>query len=189
MSLNWLDIILLIAVSVSVVEGVARGFARVGIGFAAALAGVILGIWCYGTVAYFFLPYVSSEGIANFIGFIVVFLVCLAAGALVGRGLAALFKWAGLNWLDRLAGAGFGFLRGIVFAIAIVLAIVAFAPNKPPTTVVGSYYAPYLIEAANVCVAMAPRELKDGFYESYGKVKDLWADALNKRKRLPEAEI
>ena len=74
--------------------------------------------------------------------------------------------------------------------IAIVLAIVAFAPNKPPASVVQSYYAPYLIEAANVCVAMAPRELKDGFNESYGKVKELWAEALKKgKRRLPEAEI
>ncbi len=118
-----------------------------------------------------------------------VFIACLVAGALLSKALATLFRWVGLGWLDRLAGAGFGFLRGTVVAIAVVLAVVAFAPRKPPKSVVRSYYAPYLIEAANVCVAMAPREVKDGFYESYAKVKDLWADAVKKRQRLPEAEI
>ncbi|MCP5112303.1 MAG: CvpA family protein [bacterium] len=189
MSLNWLDIVLIIIVGASVVEGISKGFARVGIGFAAALVGVVLGIWLYGTVAYFLLPYVSSKGIANFIGFVVVFAGCLVAGGLLSKTLATLFKWVGLSWLDRLAGAGFGFLRGTVVAIAVVLAVVAFAPTKPPKSVVRSYYAPYLIEAANVCVAMAPREVKDGFYESYAKVKGLWSDALKRRQRLPEAEI
>lgn len=189
MNLNWLDIFLLIVVAASVAEGIVKGLARSGIGLAAAVAGVILGIWFYGTVAYFFLPFVSSPGIANFIGFVLVFLLCLVTGALVAKLIAVLFKWAGLTWLDRLLGGAFGFLRGVVAAIAIVLAIVAFSPRRPPGSVVGSYYASYLIEAANVCAAVAPRELKDAFYDSYEKVKELWRDATRERGRLPEVEI
>ena len=189
MSLNWLDIVLLIVLAVSVAEGVARGFARIGIGFGASIVGVLAGIWFYGMVAYFLLPYVSSPGIANFIGFLVVFLVCLTAGALLGKLLGALFKWAGLTWLDRLLGAAFGFLRGAVAGIAVVLAIVAFAPKRPPKAVVNSQYAPYFIEAANVCATLAPRELRDGFHDSYDKVKELWTEATRRRKQLPKETI
>ena len=189
MKLNWLDVVLLIIVAASVAEGIARGFARIGIGFGAALVGVLMGIWFYGSVAYFLLPFVSSPGIANFIGFVAVFLVCVVAGALIAKLLAALFRWAGLTWLDRLLGAGFGFLRGAVAAIALVLAIVAFAPNPPPQSVVNSYYSSYLLEAANVCAALAPRELKDGFYDSYDKVKQLWAEATRKRRRVKKLPV
>ena len=189
MTLNWLDIVLIVIVGLSVAEGVAKGFARVGVGFAAAITGVILGIWFYGVVGYYLLPYVSSKGIANFIGFWVVFVVCMVGGAVLGKMLAALFRWVGLSWFDRLLGATFGLLRGLVAAVALVLVLLAFSQKPPPRSVVNSCYAPYLIEAANICAALAPRELKDGFYESYAKVKQIWAQALKKRKRLPEAEI
>ena len=34
-----------------------------------------------------------------------------------------LLKWVGLSWLDRLLGGVFGLVRGLVFAIAVVLAL------------------------------------------------------------------
>ena len=190
MTLNWLDIVLIVIVALSVVEGLKKGFARVGIGFAAAIVGVVVGIWFYGTAAYYLLPFVSSKGVANFIGFWIVFLVCVVAGALLGKLLAALFKWAGLSWMDRLLGAGFGLLRGAVAAVALVLVLVAFSRKPPPKSVAESRYAPYLIGAATVCAEFAPRELKDAFFSSYEKLKRIWAEALQKKPpRLPEREI
>jgi len=187
-NLNWLDITLIVILGVSVADGVVRGFARSGIGLAAAIAGIILGVWFYGVVAYFFLPYVSSEGIANIIGFLIIFFGCIVVGALLGKLLAMLFKWAGLTWLDRMLGALFGLLRGGAVAIAVVLAILAFAPNRPPASVVNSRYSAYLVDAARFCAAMAPRELKDGFDESYDQVRQLWREATSER-RSADTEI
>jgi membrane protein required for colicin V production len=187
-NLNWLDITLIVIVGISVADGVVRGFARSGIGLVAAIAGIVLGIWFYGIVAYFFLPYVSSEGIANIIGFLLVFFGCLVAGALLGKLLAALFKWVGLSWLDRMLGALFGLLRGGAMAIAIILAILAFAPNRPPGSIVGSHYSAYLMDAARFCASLAPRELRDDFYEGYDQVRELWREAVSDR-RSAEAEI
>ncbi len=190
MTLNWLDIVIVALVGVSTIEGIAKGFARVGVGLAAAVAGVVLGIWFYGAVGYYFLPYVSSRGIANFIGFLIIFTGCLLAGALAGKLLAVLFKWAGLSWMDRILGAGFGFVRGLLGAIALVLILMAFSPKPPPESVAESRYAPYLIGAAGVIVEFAPREVRDGFLESYGKLKELWDKAVpDERLRLPETEI
>ena len=190
MTLNWLDIVLILIVALSVIEGVKKGFARVGIGFAAAILGVVFGIWFYGTAGYYLLPFVSSKGIANFIGFWVVFLICVLAGALLGKFLGALFKWVGLSWIDRLLGALFGILRGGVAAVALVLVLVAFSSKPPPKSVANSRYAPYLVGAANVCAELAPRELKDGFFASYDKLKQIWSKTVRKKgARLPETEI
>lgn len=187
MNLNWLDITLVVILAISVAGGVVRGFARSCIGLAGAVAGIVLGIWFYGVVAYFFLPYTSSAGLANIIGFLLVFFGCVLAGALLGKLLVALFKWAGLTWLDRMLGAMFGLFRGGAVAIAIVLAIVAFSPNPPPRSVVGSRYSSYLIDAARVCATIAPRKLKDSFQENYDQVRKLWDEAT--AKRMAETEI
>lgn len=167
--------------------GLAAGFARLGIGFASAVAGVLFGIWFYGTAGSFLAEYVSSKAVADFLGFLIVFALCLLLGGLIGKALAALFKWAGLSWFDRLLGGAFGLLRGLLAGVALVLALVAFSPKPPSQSVVQSHYAPYFIEAANVCTAIAPRELKDAFVSSYDKVKQIWGQVST--KRLPEQQI
>ena len=98
-------------------------------------------------------------------------------------------KVAGLSFVDRLLGAGFGVVRGLLISIALVLALLAFTPGKsPPNAVVHSRVAPYVIDAARVCAAVAPHELKDGFRKSYEQVKTIWGNALKKGIReLPDA--
>jgi len=94
-----------------------------------------------------------------------------------------------LSFVDRMLGACFGLVRGLLISIAIVLALLAFAPVKsPPDAVVRSKVAPYVIDAARVCAAIAPHEMKDGFRKSYEQVKTIWGDALKKGIReLPGA--
>jgi membrane protein required for colicin V production len=153
------------------------------------VAALVLAIWFYGTAGSFLLPYVSSPGIANFCGFLIVFCGVLILGAFLGRVLGRLMRVAGLSWVDRLLGAGFGLVRGLLVSIAVVLALLAFTPGKsPPNAVVHSRVAPYVIDAARVCATVAPHELKDGFHKSYEQVKTIWGNALKKGIRgLPDA--
>lgn len=181
--MNWLDILLILIFAASVVGGLVKGFAKVGIGFAATVVALLAGLWFYGTAAALFLPYVSHKGIANFLGFLLIFGAIVLIGAIVGKLLDLLFKFAGLTWLDRLLGGVFGVLRGMVFAIAVVLALLAFSPKPPPRSVVDSRFAPYVIDAAHICAAIAPHEVSEGVRESYEKVRDAWERAIDKGVR------
>ncbi len=143
-TVNWIDILLVLVIGFSVLSGFTAGFARVGVGFIATILGIFLGFWCYGIAAAYVLDYVSSRAIANLIGFFAVFIGVVLIGAVIGRLLAKLFKWIGLSWLDRLLGAGFGFLRGVVIAVALVTVLLAFAPSPPPRSVVDSKLMPYM---------------------------------------------
>ncbi len=188
--MNWLDVVLALIIAASAVCGFRRGFARVAVGLAACVLGVMAGLWFHGTAGSFLMPYVSWRGLANFIGFLLVFAGVMALGGLVGWALAKLLKWAGLGWLDRLGGAALGLLRGLLIAIVLVMALVAFSKEPPPRAVVQSRIAPYVIEAARVVAAAAPRELKDAFQASYDKIKQVWAEALKKGlKNLPKQEL
>ena len=188
--MNWLDIILVIILLSSIAGGFVKGFARVGIGFAAAVLGVILGLWFHGIPAGFVMPHLTSRMASNVIGFFVVFFLVVLAGALCSRLLAMMFKWTGLTWLDRLLGAGFGVLRGVVISVALVMALMAFSVNPPPKAVVESRVTPYVIDAARVLVSIAPRELKIAFEKSYERVKKVWGEAPGQNvRRLPATEI
>jgi membrane protein required for colicin V production len=186
---NWLDWLLAVIISASLLAGLARGFARTVVGFVAVLVGIVLGSWCYGVAGGWLREYVSHRAIANFIGFAIVFIAVVGAGTLAGFLLAKLFKWVGLGWLDRLMGAALGLVRGALFATVLVMVLCAFTRTPPPSSVAASRLAPYLIDAGGVLVAIAPRELKDGFDESQRRVKKMWEQIWKKAQRLPVREL
>jgi len=173
---NWIDILLVLVIGFSILSGFTAGFARVGVGFIATILGIFLGFWCYGIAAAYVLDYVSSRAIANLIGFFVIFIGVMLIGAIIGQLLARLFKWIGLSWLDRLLGAGFGFIRGVVMAVALITVLLAFAPSPPPRSVLDSKLMPYMLDASNILAALTPREVKDAFRETKDKVRKAWSE-------------
>jgi membrane protein required for colicin V production len=138
-----------------------------------------LAIWFYGSVASFLLPYISSRPAANFAGFLAVFCGVMLLGAIVGLIARRFLKATGLSFFDRILGGGFGLLRGGLIGVALVMGLMAFSSgDKPPSAVLGSALAPYLIDGAGAAVAVAPREIKVGFRKTYGQVKSAWGAAL-----------
>jgi hypothetical protein len=71
-------------------------------------------------------------------------------------------------------------------SVAVITALVAFAPavaaDSAPAAVAQSRIAPYVVRAASYLVALAPRELKDGFQNHYSQLKAFW---LRNRETLP----
>lgn len=174
--MNWIDILLVLVIGFSILSGFTAGFARVGVGFIATLFGIFLGFWCYGIAAAYVFDYVSNRAIANLIGFFVIFIGVVLIGAVIGQLLGKLFKWIGLSWLDRLLGAGFGLIRGVVMAVALITVLLAFAPSPPPRSVLDSKLMPYMLDASNILATLTPREVKDAFRDTKEKVKQAWAE-------------
>jgi membrane protein required for colicin V production len=175
---GWLDAVLAVIFAVSMISGYFKGFARLGIGAAATFFGILFAIAFYGVVGSYFQPYVAAPGIAHFLGFVSILIAASLTGTLLGRLMASVFRSVGLGWLDRLLGMGVGALRALLVAIAMVMALMSFTPNPPAKSVVDSVLAPYVIDSARVLVSIAPRELRDGFFRSYDKIKENWERAL-----------
>jgi membrane protein required for colicin V production len=173
--MNWLDYLLLVTIGLSVLRGLGRGFTREIIGLVASMAALVLGMWFYGTAGTLVKRWVSSDRAANLIGFLMVVLAVILAGAIAGWMVSHFVKAVGLSFFDRLLGAGFGLIRGALVAIALLTAYIAFGPRSEPKTapsaVVHSQIAPYLLRASSVFVDAAPMELKRAFRETYGEVE------------------
>ena len=180
MNFNWLDAAIVLILFVSILTSFQKGFSREVIGLIAAFCGLLLGIWFYGTAGAWLQPYVSSAGIANFLGFLMVFVGVLITGGLISWVVSRFLRTVGLSWIDRLLGAAFGIARGLVMSVALVMILVAFAPGStaatPPSAVVQSRLAPYVIGASRVITQFAPYELKDEFHKRYEQVKRAWDD-------------
>lgn len=178
--MNWLDMVLAPILIGSVGAGLMKGLIRTVVGMVTAVAAVLISLWFYGVAAAVFNEYAKSPAMANALGFVSLFLGVFLVGMLVTRVLAMVFKWAGITWLDRLLGGAFGLVRGLIFATAIVMAVMAFSLNPPPQAVVESEIAPYVLDAARLASNLAPEELKLAIEKSYQKIKGAWADAWKK---------
>ena len=188
--MSWVDFLFIIIMIASIAAGFSKGFVRIGIGFIASIVGIVMASWFYGTAAGWLSPYVTSPGIANVLGFLLVFAVVLACGALISGMLVRMFKLVGLSWLDRVLGGAFGIVRGLLACVTLLMIMMAFAPGKTQSAVVDSYTAPYVMESANLLSAIAPFELKDGFRRSYEEVRKVWGEAIRpKTKKLPGDKV
>ncbi len=187
--MNLLDIILVIVVAASAAAGFMAGFARVGIGFVAAICGLLFGFWFYWIPADWFHHHVTqSVTLANLLGFFAVFFAFQLVGALTGKLLSRLFRWTGLGWFDRLLGGAFGFVRGALFTIAFVAVLLAFTPKPLPNWMIDSQILPYAVDASNLCAALAPAAVKDAFHDSLHEIQRVWDEELKKRHK-PKSDL
>jgi membrane protein required for colicin V production len=183
---SLLDLVLIAIVGGSLVSGFLAGFARAGVGFLAAVTGVLFGFWFYGIPAAWVHRFVSSIAFSNLVGFLVVFFACALIGGLIGKLLSKLFKWTGLSWLDRIMGAGFGLVRGGLLAVAFVSVLLAFTPKPVPAWMTGSALLPYAIGMSNVIASLAPRALKDPVRETVREIRQAWDDEVRKSYKKDE---
>jgi len=182
--MNWLDVVLVLIALASIITSFRKGLSREVIGLVAVIAAFLIGFWLYGLVGGHLLPYLSSRAVANFAGFAVVFCGVMLAGGLLSFVVGKFLKVTGLSFFDHVLGAGFGIVRGILIAAALVVGIMAFAQGeRPPDAVVHSRVAPYVVEVARAVVALAPHEMKEDFRRSYARVKSAWGQGV--RDRVP----
>ncbi len=164
MSLSTLDIILLIVLLVTLVFGLIKGLVRQAIGLVAVVAGLVLAARYYPRAGAFVHKVVSNPIVADFVGFLAVFAVVIAAGWLIGLLVSKLMKGP-LNFLDHVLGGVFGLIKGVLICGVIVFALLVFEVRRD--ALAGSKLAPLCFHATRTVVRLIPGELKAKFKSAY----------------------
>jgi membrane protein required for colicin V production len=181
--MNWLDIVCVIIILTSIAAGFKQGLVKIGIGIAALVIGFFAASWTYGVAADYLNGWIHSRHLANIAGFLIVFCAVLITGSLIAAILGKMLRLVGLGWADRLAGAGIGAVRGFLFAVIVVMLLLAFTPGSVNAAVQHSRIAPYVVGASQVISEATPHEIREGVREGYGRVQDLWKDAVKHKKK------
>lgn len=169
--MTLVDWIIVIVVAAAMLGGIARGFFRSAFSLAGLVLGLALASWNYWRLATILKPLVRSIDVANAIAFLVIAFLVMAVAALIGAVLAKMFEKVGLGCLDRLAGAVFGLVEGVVFVTLCILVTVAFFPQTQ-----------WLTEAR------LPRYFFGALHVSTRVTPDRLAERVRKELRVLEAE-
>jgi membrane protein required for colicin V production len=167
--MTMVDWIILVGLVIATLGGLAQGFFRAACGLAGLIFGYMAAVWNYHYVARVFLPLVRLEPLANAIGFLIIILLVMLAGALVGGFLEKMFRFAGLGCLDSLLGAVLGFLQGVAVVMVFVVLTLAFFPGA--TFLTDARIPPMFFEACHVSMDMSPHQLSDKLEEGMKRLK------------------
>jgi membrane protein required for colicin V production len=168
MSLSILDWVIVLIVFLSVLQAIGQGFFYEFFSLAGVIVGYVLAAWEYRWVAGWYQHYVNSPWTANIAGFFTIFVVVMVLAGAVGRLIRSIVQEVGLRWFDRLLGAPFGFIRGIMISAVIVLALAAFAPEWGLQQ---SEMAPFILITSRGLVWAAPADLRQHFWDGWNLLR------------------
>lgn len=169
-----LDFVLGAILLASVIGATLNGLTKELLRIASLVVGLLVAMWGYGVLAGYLAQWISNAKAASAVAFALLFLGCLITGALLARLLAGIWSLAGLGLFDRLLGAAFGALRGLLLAAALLLALVAFQPVADTAGLVAdSRIAPFVLNLARTAAAVAPEALRDAYQDGLDRVRDL----------------
>ena len=157
--LTLVDWIIVAVLAGSVLAGLARGFFRSVFSLVGLIAGVALASWNYWRIAAFLKRFIHSVEIADAVGFLVIACLVMAVAAILGWLLSKFFQKVGLGCIDRLAGAVFGFVEGLVFVTLCILVTVAFFPQTAWLT--EARLPRYFFGALHVSIQVTPSRLSE----------------------------
>ncbi len=124
-----LDWIFLAVLLVSMVVGAWRGLVYEMLSLANWVAAFVLAQW-FGPAVAEWLPLAGATEVVRFLaGFVVVFVAALFVGGLLAFLIRKLVAAMGLRPVDRVLGAAFGVVRGVVVLLAFTV-VVGMTPMK-----------------------------------------------------------
>ena len=151
------DWFLVVVVALSTIAAFFRGFIKVLFSIGGLILGLLAASWYYTPVAarLTLLPTLAARQVTAFILILVIIMVVFTVIAgFLRKAVSAI----GLGFFDRLLGAGFGFLRGVLLGVAVLMAFAAFSPNWGPLK--NSQLAPYFLAGAHAVSFIVPAQLQ-----------------------------
>ena len=164
----------------SIIAAFMRGLILELFSFGGLIAGILIASWNYSHIAVLLEHLITTPSIAQIIAFFLIVIGVMVLSAILGKALTRTAHAIGLAFFDRLLGAVFGFARGCLFGVAILMAILAFRPHS--AWIADSRLSPYFLAGAHAVSFVVPHDLQQQILTGAEQLKH---NAPNWIKPLP----
>ena len=125
--LNWLDWLIIVFVSLSVIQGVKTGLVRSAFTFVGLVIGLIVSVMYYVRASEFILSYIEiPQFIADAASFLIIFSIVTIIVHTIGSVFAIITRFSLLRLVDKLGGLAAGLLIGLALAGFILILLTSF---------------------------------------------------------------
>ena len=117
--MNWLDIVLVVAIAISAVTGLRIGLIKSILSIIGMIAGVILAGRYYVLFSER-LSFIPQETLARIVAFLIILVAVMVIANILAWLLDRFVSAIMLGWVNHLGGAVFGLFLGIIFCSALL---------------------------------------------------------------------
>ena len=156
--MNLFDFFLIAILAYSTIMAFLRGIILELFSLGGLIAGILLASWNYKHVAMLLGNLITTLTTAEIVAFLLIIIGVMVLSTLLGKALNRTAHAIGLGLFDRLLGALFGFARGCLFGVAILMAIAAFLPHS--RWIENSRLSSYFLAGAHAVSFVVPHDLQ-----------------------------
>lgn len=171
--MNFLDIIIIIILVYCVIRGIFRGLIKEVSSVVGVFGGFYAAYTYYMVVAQLLSRWISNTEYLNILSFLIIFCVVFIIISILGVVINYILKIAFLGWVDRICGAGFGAMKGILIVSVILVALTAFLPKNSPA-IKDSLLSPYVTLVSEKMAKVVSKDMKHAYTKKIAVLKKAW---------------
>jgi len=171
--MNFFDIIIIIILSFCVIRGVFRGLIKELSSIIGVLGGFYAAYSYYMVLAKPLSRWISNTAYLNILSFLIIFCGILIIISILGVLIKYVLNIAFLGWVDRICGAGFGIMKGILIASVLLITLTSFLPKNVPV-IKNSFLAPHVTMVSENMAKVVSSDMKQKFAAKIAALKKTW---------------
>jgi membrane protein required for colicin V production len=156
-NMNWVDIIIIVYLALSVLTGFMEGLIRTVLSIIGLIVGIILAAHFYTQLGNIF-TFISNKNVANIVAFVIILVAVMIIAAIIGLILRSIVKNIMLGWVDKLGGAVIGLILGVL-SISAILAVIVKYDNTGLIT--NSKFSGFFLNKFPVVLKLLPSSFSD----------------------------
>ena len=171
--MNLFDILIIIILLYCLVRGIFRGLLKEMSSLVGVLGGFYAAYTYYHEVGKLLNRWIADPNYVNILSFLLVFICVFLIISIIGIIIKYILKIVFLGWVDRVFGAVFGILKGILIASVLLIVFTAFLPDSS-NIIKTSKTSHYLAGISNKMIKVTPKDLKREYQKKIKDIEKVW---------------
>jgi membrane protein required for colicin V production len=171
--MNFFDIIVIVILGYCLIRGIFRGLVKELSSIIGVFGGFYAAYTYYPVLAKPLSKWIANAGYLNILSFLIIFCGVFIIISILGIIINYLLKIVFLGWLDRVTGAMFGAMKGILIVSVLLIALTAFLPKNTPV-IKDSLLAPYVTLVSEKMAKVISKDMKHDFSTKIATIKKAW---------------
>ena len=168
-----LDVAMIVIAGFCLIRGIFRGLIKEISSIVGVLAGYYAAYTYYGYPAKLLSQWMSNAAYVNLLSFFIIFCFVFLIISILGVIIKYLLSISHLGWADRISGAVFGVVKGLLIAAILLVAMTAFLPKEAPV-VKKSILAPHVSLISETMAKVVPQQMKQAFKVNLDGLRTIW---------------
>jgi len=167
------DILIAVIIGFCLIRGIFRGLVKELSSIVGVMAGYYAAYSYYAYLAKLLSKFLSFSAYSEIVSFLLIFCAVFIIISMIGVIIKYLLSISFLGWTDRICGAGFGLIKGLLITFILFIAFTTFLP-RDNTIMKKSLLAPHLSYIPAKMIKIVNKDMKHQFMESIEGLKKAW---------------